>query len=183
VLAQTWTEWELVVLGQGDAGSEAAMRAATLSAAGDDPRVRYLHLARRGLSGARNVAFREASGVVVAFLDDDCEADSAWLATIASAFEADPTLGAVGGAVVPAGPVGPLSSCPHLTPSEAIYDPGGSPQQPPAGWDWIGANFAIRTVLAERVGAWDVHLGGGAEFPTVRTPIASFGWRHSACEC
>lgn len=165
VLAQTWTDWELLVLGQGDAGPEAAMRAATLSAAGEDARVRYLHLARRGLSGARNAAFREARGEVVAFLDDDCEADPAWLATIASAFEADPTLGAVGGAVIPAGPVGPLSSCPELTPSEAVYDPAVTPQRPPAGWDWIGANFAVRIVLADRAGAWDVHLGGGAEFP------------------
>jgi len=165
VCVQTWGEWEAVVLGQGDAAAEAAMRAAMSVAAAGDARVRYVHLAGRGLSRARNAALQEARGEVVAFLDDDCEADPAWLETIVSAFTADPTLGVVGGAVTPKGPVGPLSSCPTLTPAEAVYDPAETPQQAPDGWDWIGANFAIRAVVADRTGAWDVHLGAGAEFP------------------
>ena len=165
VTAQTWGEWEVVVLGQGDGAAEAAMRAAISLVAAGESRVRYVHLAARGLSRARNAAFEEASGEVVAFLDDDCEADPAWLETIASAFTADPGLGVVGGAVTPNGPVGPLSSCPTLIPAEAVYDPGATPQRPPEGWDWIGANFAIRVDLVDRIGPWDEHLGAGAEFP------------------
>lgn len=165
VLAQSWVEWEAVILGQGDAAAEAAMRAATIAAAGGDSRVRYVQLRRRGLSRARNAAIQEARGEVLAFLDDDCEADPAWLETIVSALAADPDLGVVGGAVAPNGPVGPLSSCPTLTPAEAVYDPAAAPQQPPEGWDWIGANFAIRADLVRRAGPWDEHLGAGAEFP------------------
>jgi len=165
VCAQTWEDWEVVVLGQGDAATEALLRAATTTAALDDRRVRYVHLARRGLSRARNAAFREAQGEVVCFLDDDCEADPAWLETIVTAFTAAPEIGLVGGAVAPNGAVGPLSSCPTITPAEAVYDPAATPRRPPQGWDWIGANFAIRREVAEAVGAFDIHLGAGAEFP------------------
>jgi glycosyltransferase involved in cell wall biosynthesis len=164
VAAQGFTGWDLVVLGPGDAAAEAAMRAATAEAAAD-PRVRYVHLPVRGLSRARNAGLHEVRGDVVAFLDDDCEAGPGWLETIAAAFAADPELGVVGGAVTPIEPPGPLSSCPSLAPAEALYDPAATPRRPPAGWDWIGANFALRRSAAERAGDFDVHLGAGAEFP------------------
>jgi len=165
VQRQTWSDWEVVVLGQGDDGVEEALRSATARASGGDPRIRYLHLPRRGLSRARNAALIEARGEVIAYLDDDCEADAHWLETAVTAFEADTALGLVGGSVAPSGPLGLLSSCPTLTPREALYDPAASPQRPPPGWDWMGANFAIRTAVARTVGRWDVHLGAGAEFP------------------
>lgn len=162
---QRCTDWEVVVLGQGDAATAETLSAATTVAARGDPRVRFTRLATRGLSRARNAALSEARGSVLAFLDDDCTADPGWLEVIATAFEQDSTLGLVGGAVVPSGKVGPLSSCPVLYPTEALYDPAATPQQPPPGWDWIGANFAIRADVASRAGAWDVHLGAGSTFP------------------
>jgi len=162
---QSWQDWEVVVLGQGGARMRTALEAATHDAAGGDARVRYVPLLTRGLSRARNAALGEARGQVIAFLDDDCEADREWLAVIGAAFAADPSLGLVGGAVVPAGRIGLLSSCPTLTPAEAVYDPAQAPQRPPAGWDWIGANFAIRADVAARVGTWDAELGAGSTFP------------------
>lgn len=162
---QSWTDWELVVLGQGPPGAQEALEAATREASGGDPRVRYVALTTRGLSRARNAALDVVSGDVLAFLDDDCEADPSWLQVIAKAFGDDPTLGLVGGSVVPEGKVGPLSSCPALQPAEAVYDPRANPQLPPPGWDWIGANFAIRISAAERVGLWDAELGAGSTFP------------------
>jgi glycosyltransferase involved in cell wall biosynthesis len=165
VASQTWTDWEVLVLGQGDVAAEAAMRAAAAAAAPGDRRIRYAHLPARGLSRARNAALAETTAPVVAFLDDDCEADPRWLETIGGAFAADSRLGLVGGAVRPAGPVGFLSSCPTLAPAEALYDPAASPQRPPQGWDWIGANFALRRTAARLTGEFDIHLGGGAEFP------------------
>jgi glycosyltransferase involved in cell wall biosynthesis len=163
--AQTWRDWELAVIGQGPPEMEARLRAATVAAAAGDPRIAYVHLARRGVSRARNASIGLARGEILAFLDDDCEADPRWLETIAGAFAGDPGLGVVGGAVTPVGRVGPLSYCPTVSPAEVVYDPLLTPQRPPVGWDWIGANFAIRTEVAVRVGPWDESFGGGTVFP------------------
>jgi len=43
------------------------------------PDVRAIHQANMGLSVARNVGLREATGVIVAFTDSDCFADPEWL--------------------------------------------------------------------------------------------------------
>lgn len=165
VRGQTWSDWEVIVLGQGDTSTRTMLEATTFEAACGDPRVRYLSLPTRGLSRARNAAVREVRGDVIAFLDDDCEAHPDWLSVIAEAFNADASLGLVGGAVEPQGRIGLLSSCPVLTPAEAVYDPAANPRQPPKGWDWIGANFAIRAAVGARVGAWDTTLGAGATYP------------------
>jgi glycosyltransferase involved in cell wall biosynthesis len=165
VLAQTCQDWELLVVGQGDAATETVLEAAVGAAAGGDPRVSYVHLAERGCSRARNAGTRLARGEVIAFLDDDCEAEPAWLETIVSAFDADPELGAVGGAVIGPEKLGALASCPTVMPTEALYDPAVTPQRPPDGWDWIGANCAFRLTATARVGPWDELMGPGMPFP------------------
>ena len=165
VREQSWQDWEVIVLGQGNKRTQAALDAATRAGASNDSRVRYVGLSTRGLSRARNAGLAEARGDVIAFLDDDCEARSDWLAVITEAFATDPSLGLVGGSVVPRGRIGPLSTCPTLAPAEAVYDPAANPRSAPNGWDWIGANFAIRADVAARVGAWDVELGAGSTFP------------------
>ena len=165
VLGQTWQDWELLVVGQGDAATAEALRAAVSEAAGHDPRVTYVHLTELGCSRARNAGTRLSRGEIIAFLDDDCEADPSWLETIVTAFDADPDLGVVGGAVIGPEKLGALTACPTVMPAEAVYDPALTPQNPPAGWDWIGANCAFRITAAARVGLWDEVLGPGMAFP------------------
>jgi glycosyltransferase involved in cell wall biosynthesis len=165
VLAQTRGDWELLVIGQGPPEAEVELRDATAAAASGDPRVVYTHLTRRGVSRARNACVSLARGEILAFLDDDCEAAPTWLETIAAAFAGDAELGVVGGAVMSVGRVGPFSYCPTASPAEAVYEPLVTPQRPPDGWDWIGANFAIRADVVALIGPYDESLGGGAEFP------------------
>jgi GT2 family glycosyltransferase len=159
---QTWTDWELIVLGQ---GATDLLQPAVAKAAGGDRRVRYVHLQGRGLSLARNAAIETALGSVIAFTDDDCEPQPDWLASIAHAFLDDPDLGLVGGAVLSPKALGVLNTCPTVEPTEALYDPEEDPQHPPVGWDWIGANFAIRRDVVKKLGAFDECLGAGATFP------------------
>jgi glycosyltransferase involved in cell wall biosynthesis len=159
---QTWIDWELIVVGQ---GPQTILEDAVTHAAAGDPRVRYIQLEVRGLSVARNAALKVAAGSIVAFTDDDCEPSSGWLATFAAAFLADRQLGLVGGAVLSPKSRGLLTSCPTVSPTEALYSPGLDNMSPPHGWDWIGANFAMRRAVALRLGTFDECLGAGADFP------------------
>ena len=52
-------------------------------------------------SRRRNAGVAVSLGKVIAFIDDDCEADAAWAETLASAFE-DAPIDGIGGLVVPA---------------------------------------------------------------------------------
>lgn len=162
VRRQTWTDWELIVFGQ---GPRDVLEAAVVAAAEGDARVRYIQLEGRGLSLARNAALEHVAGAAVAFTDDDCEPQPGWLESMARAFLDDPRIGLVGGAVLVPKSLGRMASCPTVSPAEALYDPAEHPRQPPAGWDWIGANFAIRRSVARQLGNFDECLGAGADFP------------------
>lgn len=142
------------------------MRRMVEDVAREDSRVRYMHLDQRGLSRARNAGLAASSGEIIAMTDDDCEADPQWLETMASCFTDEPDVGLVGGALLaPAREHGYLVTCPTLYPSERLYDPVRSRRHAPAGWDWIGGNFAVRRSVAERIGYFDEHLGAGTCFP------------------
>lgn len=161
IQAQTWHEWELILVPQ---GSDPVLLG-TCARATCDSRIRVVPLAERGLSRARNHAVRAATGDVLAFTDDDCEPSRTWLSEIARPFLMSPDLALVGGAVIP-----PtlsrfsLATCPGIMPAEVTYRPT-SGSQPPKGFDWMGANFAIRKSAFHGVGTFDECLGAGAMFP------------------
>ncbi|HEY8323564.1 MAG TPA: glycosyltransferase [Ktedonobacterales bacterium] len=180
ILAQTWTDWELLVVGQGasPALAEAGRALPTL-----DSRIRYLHLDERGLSRARNAALRVATGEIIAMTDDDCEAAPDWLETLARLFTEHPDVGMIGGALL-APPLARwrLETCLNFIPTQTLYLPD-SGQTPPPAWGWIGGDFAMRKATADRVGLFDEYLGAGApDFPAaedtdynMRTLAASVG--------
>lgn len=63
--------------------------------------IRYILETRQGLSYARNTAVGLAKADIVAFLDDDAEADHNWLETLLDVFDHDPDAWIVGGKVRP----------------------------------------------------------------------------------
>lgn len=50
-----------------------------------------------GIPAARNRGIREVRGDIIAFTDDDCEADPHWLENIVAPFYRNPFIGMVGG--------------------------------------------------------------------------------------
>ena len=112
----------------------------------------------RGLSGARNTGVEEATGDVVAFLDDDAVAEPGWLEHLAAAYS-DPRVIGAGG---------------HI---EALW-PGARPAAFPAEFDWvvgcsyrglpegraevrnmIGANMSLRRDVLAEIGGFSSSLG------------------------
>ena len=67
VLAQTYTDWELIVVDDGST-DETADLASTL-----DPRVRVIRQANQGITGARNTGLAASTGKYISFLDSDDE--------------------------------------------------------------------------------------------------------------
>lgn len=66
------------------------------------PGVRYVHLPRCdcGFGYARNAAVGVASGDLVLFIDDDCEAEAGWIEALTAPFARDPQVLGVAGAVL-----------------------------------------------------------------------------------
>jgi glycosyltransferase involved in cell wall biosynthesis len=159
---QRYTDWELIVVAQ---GPQDRIRPVVDGAAEGDARVRYVHLDRRGLSIARNRAFREASGDVIAFTDDDCEAPEDWLEQLVEAYGRHPEAGLVFGALTKPPPLpSRFKVCPSFSPRELVYDPVASDRQAPPGWSAIGANYSVRADVAAQIGDFDEFLGAGAPF-------------------
>jgi hypothetical protein len=195
---QTYRDWEVVVVAQGDA--EAVRRTSEAALGGNLSGVRFVPQAGWGLSRARNAAMRTGRGEVFAWLDDDCEAAPNWLEVLVDRFGRRPEIGLVGGALVAPAPRGRWPrTCPHWTPAEVLFDPAVHGGTPPRGWGWIGGNFALRRSAALRIGSFDEFLGAGAHFPmdedvdfmfraqalgvpTLTTPRAvvhhTYGWRY-----
>lgn len=111
-----------------------------------------------GLSGARMTGARQATGDVIAFLDDDAVADPGWLAAHEAAYD-DPDVVGVGGHVRPLWRDG----APSWFPDELLWvvgstwaghqHAGGRIRGP------IGANMSVRADVLRRVGSFAPELG------------------------
>ena len=65
----------------------------------DKLNIKYVYEPVRGIPHARNTAIRNATGDIIASIDDDCVADENWLKQIEIPFIKDPNIGVVGGNV------------------------------------------------------------------------------------
>lgn len=134
--------------------------------------VRYTQEPRPGLSCARNHGLRRVTNPLVAWLDDDDEADVFWLAELARGFYANPGAAAVSGVVVP----GAVKSIVQVWFEQFgghskgrgfvsdVFSPRTHARQnplyplPPFG---VGANMAFRTDALRDIGGFDEALGAG----------------------
>jgi GT2 family glycosyltransferase len=72
LLALDYPDYEVIVVDDGSTDDTRAILSRY-------PQVRAIHQENQGLSAARNVGLREATGAVVAYTDSDCFADRDWL--------------------------------------------------------------------------------------------------------
>lgn len=161
VLRQDFQDWELLVVGQGE--NDGALRDMTSTTANGDARVRYVHLDKRGTCAARNAGSAASVGEIVAFMDDDCEADVGWLTALDDCF--DPDISMVCGAVqAPPKDSRRFSVCPEADPSDVVFTPyvDGRIDFPP-GYAALGCNIAVRRAETHRV-MFDESLGPGSQF-------------------
>ena len=117
-----------------------------------------------GLSGARNAGLAAATGDVVAFLDDDAEADPGWLAELVRGYsEAD--VKGVGGWIEARWLVGR----PRWFPTEFDWVVGcsyrGQPREVAFVRNMMGANMSFRRTLFDAVGGFRQELGRVGETP------------------
>ena len=113
---------------------------------------------RRGLSGGRNTGATHAIGDVVAFLDDDAQAEPDWLERLAAGYS-DPSVLGVGGAAAPVWP----GRRPGWLPAEFDWVVGcsyvGLPTAAAPVRNLIGANMSFRREVFDTVGGFTDGLG------------------------
>jgi glycosyltransferase involved in cell wall biosynthesis len=155
VLANTYPSFDLLVVDQSDDGRTGDTVRALMPY---HPRLRYLHTDIAGLSRAYNIGVRETTGEIIAFTDDDCVAPSDWISAIAVAFDHGPDVDMLYGQVLlPAALVGVPGDVPTLE----IWSPRRISRRDGFALYGMGANFAARRSLFERIGGFDEILGGG----------------------
>ncbi|NEQ19325.1 MAG: glycosyltransferase [Microcoleus sp. SIO2G3] len=160
LLAQDFVgEFEVVVV---DNGSSDRTRE-VVEHRSHNPRLKYVFEPVIGLSVARNTGARVASSEILAYLDDDAEANSHWLQVLYSAYQDNPKLAIAGGKVTllwPSGTQPPRWLSTGLSANLGAYDLGDSivyidnPGQTPRG-----LNYSIRRSFLEEIGGFDTHLG------------------------
>lgn len=134
----------------------------------------YIREPKPGLDFARNRALDEATGELLAFLDDDVAIDCCWLEGLREAWAANPDSG---------GFLGPILPLELETEAQIIFEKMGGfgksfarvrfgselPESPTypcgAGIFGAGANMVLRTSVLRELGGFDDALDTGAPLP------------------
>jgi glycosyltransferase involved in cell wall biosynthesis len=121
--------------------------------------IRYLFVARQGVSFARNAGVEAATGDVVAFIDDDAVAEKDWLQRVIDDMR-DQSLACVGGKVIPAWAEPP----PDWITFELLPSIGGSilgdNRCVMTGKLYpLGGNMAVRKSWHQSLGGFNINMG------------------------
>ncbi|MBM2622650.1 glycosyltransferase family 2 protein [Actinoplanes sp. LDG1-06] len=169
LLAQEYPAFRVLVVDNAPVSDRTAEVVKAAAARGP---VDYIVEPKAGLSFARNTAVKAAPGQILAWLDDDEEADAHWLAEVARALHEHPEADVVSGVIVPAEletkaqiwfeQFGGHSKGRGFKPDR--FGPDTKHVQsplyplPPFG---TGANMTFRPGVIERIGLFDTALGAG----------------------
>ena len=166
LLQQRYPVFEVIIVDNAPMGDAVRKIAAELMT---DRQFGYIVEPRPGLSWARNTGVAIAKGEVIAFLDDDDEADPYWLAGIARGFARDDRIGCVTGSVLPARldtlaqelRAGRWSSKgSRIRPHEVLAFRSAEPALPAAAFR-SGSEHGLHRQALSSIGGFDVALGAG----------------------
>jgi glycosyltransferase involved in cell wall biosynthesis len=158
-----YPDYEVIVVDDGstDATAAIARRAG----------VRVVSTASVGLSSARNIALREATGEIIAYLDGDAYPDPHWLRYLAYTFNAASHVGVGGPNILPCND-GPVAECVANAPggpchvlisdSEAEHIPG--------------CNMAFRRDALLEIGGFDPQFRSAGDDVDVCWRLQERGW-------
>jgi GT2 family glycosyltransferase len=108
-----YPDFEVIFVDDGSTDPSAVLRAR-------DYGFTLIQTENRGLSSARNTGWQQATGEIVAYLDDDAWPDPDWLSYLAAAFE-DGGYAGVGGPNIPPPSDGPIAQCVANAPGGPIH--------------------------------------------------------------
>jgi len=134
--------------------------------------IRYFCQKNRGPSAARNLGIQQARGEIVAFIDDDCEAEKSWLSELVKGYE-DTHVGGTGGRII-----SPLKE----TLADRYCFHVGLLETPKMKKDVveyvITANASFRKSAIQEVGGFDTHFAfPGGEDPDISYRLIHSGYR------
>jgi GT2 family glycosyltransferase len=158
IVAGELSDFEIIVVDQSE---DDLSHAAIARRFDQDPRVRYLHSAKIGLSHARNLGAEHARSDILVFIDDDAVASRRWLPAYRVAFRDLPSRAVMlGGRISPEWEI----PCPRWYPASrryilGLYDIGSAIEPFPPGACPPGANFAMRRAVFREIGGFDLELG------------------------
>src|SRR5215831_17025206 len=157
VLRQQYPTFEVLVVDQSrGAGTEVIVRQLPPT----PHRLKYIRLNERGLSRAYNRGITQASSELIAFTDDDCVAPPGWLDAVARAFSEQEDVSLLYGQVLE--PLEPEdSSQGGVVPTLPIRNLQRLSRKDGFRVFGMGANFAARRSMIQRLGGFDEVLGGG----------------------
>ena len=115
------------------------------------PRIRVLQEAKPGSYAARNRAIRESRGELIAFTDADCTVDPNWIKELVAGFEGDPTVGAVGGTIVPQ----PATNAIDYFEGSILHNPSHGRGTARVRPYLVTANAMYRRAVFDRLGLFD----------------------------
>jgi GT2 family glycosyltransferase len=154
VLTQDYPDYEVLVVDQSSGDETCRLVETSLS-----PRLRYVRLERPGLSRAYNAGIRATDAHLLVFTDDDVTVPPGWLRSVGLAFAQNPEVSLLYGQVLI--PPELADSRDGVTPALAIPERRILNRKHGFRVFGMGANFAARRRLFERVGGFDEVLGGG----------------------
>lgn len=145
--------WEIVVVDNGSPDDTA--RVVREAARRAPVELRWVLEAEPGLSAARNRGWREARGEIIAFIDDDCLPDPAWLRSLIDGYDA-PDVAGVGGRLLPGIEPADREAIEPAWLAIYTFDCGELARDVRI---LSGANMSFRRAVLQRLAGFDEQLG------------------------